>query len=78
MSSSGPKGVVRRKVTRSADAGESSGPSVGSMIRVSGDSTCHKMSPTAVMVTSISFIVVVLVLHIIGKITGSTGVHGEM
>jgi len=68
------QGVVRRKVVRSGDS-ESSAPSLGGMVRVSGDSTGLKMSPTAVMVMSIAFVVTVLVLHIIGKITGSSGVH---
>jgi len=62
--------VVRRKTARHTDAGESKGTG-GQMFRVSGDSTGLKMSPTAVMVMSISFIVIVLILHIIGKITGS-------
>jgi len=72
MSSSGPKGVVRRKAVHQTSSSEDGGSPLGGMMHISSDSTGLKLSPTAVMVMSISFIVIVLILHIIGKITGST------
>jgi len=77
---SGPKGVVRRKNAR-RPAEQKSGGLLGAfggqnqqqMFRLADDNSGLKVGPTAVMIMSVGFILVVLLFHIFGKIFGNSG-----
>jgi len=77
MPSAGPKGVIRRKnVRHSGDQksggllGAFGGQNQQQMFRLADDNTGLKVGPTAVMIMSVGFILVVLLLHIFGKLFG--------